>query len=549
MLIKSLVAPRLLTAFWLLATVALVAPASAQYIYIDTNGDGVNTSDDRLNAVGSTPVTIWLDSRSNRDGSPGVCPSLGFVSHEFILHAVGGTVTWGTYAINNGAVWFIFTPTASSSTDFHFSAITHPGPGGVVGEAPGLYRLGTIDVQVASGTPCLVFAGSTPLSPCFSTSFGGGCPGVQFDNTLKLGSDWFDSDGTAPDAVAISGTVTASCPTAGSGLLGVTVDAFEIGSGDLVGSTVTGTGGNYALGPLPGGSYVVTVITPLGYTTATPEVSATISCGQTPTASFALTCLTVVANPRTIGFWKHQVGVALGGNGQPQVDAATLCGYLDLIEDHFNNNALNQVLIYQPPNGATCEQKFETAGVLLNLAGSVAMIDRARQQLMALLLNVAGGKLGQTSVISNDGATVSQAITYCDNLIDAAGNVEKAKTIADIINNGGKVPAGMIPLGTARIAYAPKAERYSLRVNPNPGRGEWTFQFAMATPGSVTLRVYDPAGRSVATIFQGVTGKGPQTVRWDGRTDAGKQAASGLYIAQLLTPEGSEAVKLLKLRF
>jgi len=56
---------------------------------------------------------------------------------------------------------------------------------------------------------------------------------------------------------------------------------------------------------------------------------------------------------------------------------------------------------------------------------------------MSLLLNVAANDIGQTRVISADGATVSQAITYSDNLIDSpTGNYERAKTICDMINNG-----------------------------------------------------------------------------------------------------------------
>lgn len=58
-----------------------------------------------------------------------------------------------------------------------------------------------------------------------------------------------------------------------------------------------------------------------------------------------------------------------------------------------------------------------------------------KQQLIALLLNVAAGDISQTEIISADGATVSQAITYADNLIDdPSGNHEKAKAICDHID-------------------------------------------------------------------------------------------------------------------
>src|SRR5205085_731087 len=126
-----------------------------------------------------------------------------------------------------------------------------------------------------------------------------------------------------------------------------------------------------------------------------------------------------------------------GGNGHGQIDAATLCSYLDLIAAHFNNNAINPVVVYQSPSSGQCSDKLLVARGLLDLTGSVPMIARARQQLMTLLLNVAAGDIAQTQVISADGATVSQAITYSDNVIDSpTGNYAKANNICDAINNG-----------------------------------------------------------------------------------------------------------------
>src|SRR5881409_745642 len=83
---------------------ALAAPSQsrAQYLFADTNGDGVSTTADRLNPTGEKSVTIWLQTDRNKDGSPArnsVDPSrpLTFFSYEFILHATDGTIKWGTY--------------------------------------------------------------------------------------------------------------------------------------------------------------------------------------------------------------------------------------------------------------------------------------------------------------------------------------------------------------------------------------------------------------------------------------------------------------------
>ena len=49
---------RSVLALWLFTAVAFVGPASVQYMYIDTNGDGVNTSEDHLNTTGTTCMTM-----------------------------------------------------------------------------------------------------------------------------------------------------------------------------------------------------------------------------------------------------------------------------------------------------------------------------------------------------------------------------------------------------------------------------------------------------------------------------------------------------------
>jgi len=50
-------------------------PASAQYMFLDANGDGVYNADtDKLNSNGTpTTVDVYLVTNQNRDGSTAVC--------------------------------------------------------------------------------------------------------------------------------------------------------------------------------------------------------------------------------------------------------------------------------------------------------------------------------------------------------------------------------------------------------------------------------------------------------------------------------------------
>jgi len=348
-----------------------------------------------------------------------------------------------------------------------------------------------------------------------------------------------------PDG-CVAGYVTADCPATGTGLLGVVIDVYD-GSGDIVASAVTDVDGYYEMCEIIAGDYSLTIVTPLGYQVSPDEVAITIVGGETENVDFAFTCVEITASPRTIGFWKHQVGVATGGKGHAHIDAPTLCDYLNLIENHFNGNAVNQVIIYQPPIASSCEDKLLVSKSLLNLEGSVDMIDRARQQLMALLLNVASGKLSQIEIISVDGATVSQAITYCDNVIDdPASDYEMAKTICDEINNNREVPAGMIPLSTANIAYKEGGipVTYALSQNyPNPFNPTTQISLSLPEAADVRLEIYNITGQKVTTLVAGRLEAGQHTIEWNA-----SDVASGIYLYRLTTPEYVETKKMLLLK-
>ena len=420
-----------------------------------------------------------------------------------------------------------------------------------------------------AGNPCISFQETTvgTLNLKYATRAGGTWTSVVVDAPGTVGSrSWlaFDTAGnphmTYADATNqavkyasiessggnVTGTLLADCPAAGTPLYGVTVDAFTVGGGMLAGTTTTDVGGHFAFEGLAAGNYSIVVVTPLGYTTAVAEQTVAVSNGQTTTADFSVACSAPSGNVQATGFWKHEVGVATTGKGNAQIDATTLCSYLDLIAEHFNSNQVNPVVVYVPPASGDCTDKLASAATLLNLQGSAAMRDKARQSLLALLLNVASGRVGTMGVISKDGATASQAITYCDQQIDSpTGSYAQAKSIADDINAGKKVNSGVIPLTTAQIAYREGLAMRTFTVSPNPGPGARTFSFTMGQPGSARLHVFDVAGRLVARLVEGPAAAGPHTVSWNGRADSGGTVGTGIYFARLTSTEGSKTVKVI----
>jgi hypothetical protein len=71
------------------------------------------------------------------------------------------------------------------------------------------------------------------------------------------------------------------------------------------------------------------------------------------------------------------------------------------------------------------------------------------------------------------------------------------------------------------------------RPSPSPFGDETTIRYGVATRGHVIMRVHDLAGRVVRTLVDSVVEAGPHTVTWDGTTDPGHRAASGVYFLRM----------------
>lgn len=82
----------------------------------------------------------------------------------------------------------------------------------------------------------------------------------------------------------------------------------------------------------------------------------------------------------------------------------------------------------------------------------------------------------------------------------------------------------------------PPSRRESLTLdqnNPNPFNPKTVISFAVPREGQGSLRVFNLRGELVRTLREGAFTAGEQSVEWDGRTDSGVQAGSGVYLYRL----------------
>jgi hypothetical protein len=217
------------------------------------------------------------------------------------------------------------------------------------------------------------------------------------------------------------------------------------------------------------------------------------------------------------------------------------------------------VIVYDftiDPETATDVDSLLALRQLLTVNKGGTMLDRAKQQMTALLLNVASLKLSQAEIISEDGANVSQAITYCNAIItDEVPDIsyEVAKDIADIINNGGMVAAGVIPLDTEIIWYSLGRELIQIvNLHPNPFSSAVSVRYMVPdsrqskTPAC--LEVFDVHGRMIYSLDNLDSTPGEHQIFWSGTETSGRKVASGAYFMCVKSEGGTSSRKVLLIR-
>ena len=100
--------------------------------------------------------------------------------------------------------------------------------------------------------------------------------------------------------------------------------------------------------------------------------------------------------------------------------------------------------------------------------------------------------------------------------------------------DSGTTPVDTLPELTVRV------EAY-----PNPFNPGTTVQFTNPHEGQVAVAIYDLQGRRVRSLVSGTYERGVHEARWDGRTDGGRRAGSGVYVARLSTTAGVSGTKLM----
>lgn len=92
-------------------------------------------------------------------------------------------------------------------------------------------------------------------------------------------------------------------------------------------------------------------------------------------------------------------------------------------------------------------------------------------------------------------------------------------------------------------------QSYHLYQNyPNPFNPTTTIRFDLPQATNVALDVCDVVGREVTRLLEGYVEPGCHQAQWSGKDQSGRIVPSGIYIARLVTPEYSKAIKMVLLK-
>ncbi|MBT8378722.1 MAG: T9SS type A sorting domain-containing protein, partial [Ignavibacteria bacterium] len=321
---------------------------------------------------------------------------------------------------------------------------------------------------------------------------------------------------------AINGMVSSN----GVKLKNVTVKLLDINEDPLAefDDQYTDENGDYSFADVPTGDYKVMIVEPLGYIVDQNPKQTTVLSSETSIVNFDLTEIVVVNAARSKGYWKHQFDVYVRGRGNAQETEQDLWDYIDLVHQHYT---LHYDLY-------TTYTTFEDWQGVLSLKGNHPMVDRAKQHLAALIMNMVSGKVGQYTVVTEDGRDVGDVIQYCSDLIIDGDdtNDELAKDLAESVNNQQTIAAGIVPEGSIlfkRGTELGEVLTYELYSNyPNPFNPSTVIKYKIPDAGLVILKVYDVLGNEVSLLIN----EQKQAGRYEVSFDA-SNLSSGVYIYKM----------------
>lgn len=185
---------------------------------------------------------------------------------------------------------------------------------------------------------------------------------------------------------------------------------------------------------------------------------------------------------------------------------------------------------------------------------TLEFVDLSPQVPLAIALYGAGLKIysSQSGAVLYDSAVAIGLSWRVDSLLIDDFDLDQRDELLVRFRDGANSAFRMDLIGDNSVATAADpttlSSQFLWQSQPNPSSGSTIIQFELATPGRVSLRVFDTAGRRVRTLIDEWATAGRHTRQWDGRDDAGGAVGSGVYFYELDVAGQKSTRKMIRVR-
>ncbi len=194
---------------------------------------------------------------------------------------------------------------------------------------------------------------------------------------------------------------------------------------------------------------------------------------------------------------------------------------------------------------------YDALQALLNIYGAVITGGDGRFALVPAFSAVDVGDPAASFTIAFDdsGAATGQDTTYTATLVLSTRDQQGLAGATNLPSLTIHLAATVQQNNQTAVGDQPQVTATLLRANfPNPFLAGTRIRFDLAQEGPVRIQVFDVQGRILRTLVDRSMGVGAYDVAWDGRTDAGRDSAPGIYFYRLETPELVATRRMTKLR-
>ena len=200
------------------------------------------------------------------------------------------------------------------------------------------------------------------------------------------------------------------------------------------------------------------------------------------------------------------------------------------------------------------EDQEGIVGALLAESLVVSVVDEDGAALagvdVSFAVTAGGGTLSATTVATNANGRAATRLTLGSeagpNTVEAT--VEGLESVTFTATGEKSALASMFDaFGSGKRVALPDSPQLAQNA-PNPFNSQTVISYFLHAPSPARVEVFALSGQRVAVLQQGLQQAGYHRLHWDGRDEAGRPVASGLYLYRLVTAEAVLTRKLLLLR-